>query len=167
MKIKNAPYITGTQINYYFICKRKLWLFSRNISMEHTSGLVEIGSIIHENSYARKRKEIELDGIKIDFFEKNKGIINEIKKSKAVEEAHIWQLKYYLYHFDKLGIKVKGQLDYPLIRRRKLVILTNQDIKEIEEILRDIDNIIAYKTSPEKIESKICKKCSYYELCYV
>ncbi|MBW1650087.1 MAG: CRISPR-associated protein Cas4 [Deltaproteobacteria bacterium] len=119
MKIKNAPYITGTQINYYFVCKRKLWLFSHNISMGHTSGLVEIGSIIHKNTYIRK--EMELDGIKIDFFEKNRGIINEVKKSKAVEQAHIWQLKYYLYHFNKLGIKVKGQIDYSLIRRREQI----------------------------------------------
>jgi len=135
--------------------------------MEHTSGLVEIGSVIHENTYTRKRKEIELDGIKIDFFEKKSGIINEIKKSKAVEEAHIWQLKYYLYHFNKLGINVKGQIDYPLIRRRELITLNQDDHNKIEEILNNIDQIIAYETPPEKIKSKICKKCSYYELCYI
>ena len=27
--------INGTQINYYFICKTKLWLFSHNIQLEH------------------------------------------------------------------------------------------------------------------------------------
>ena len=26
--------INGTQINYYFICKTKLWLFSHNIQLE-------------------------------------------------------------------------------------------------------------------------------------
>ncbi len=81
--------ITGTQIAYYVVCQRKLWLFSKNISMEHTSELVEIGKIIHENSYARKRKEIMFDGIKIDMIEAKRGIIHEVKKSKSLEESHI------------------------------------------------------------------------------
>jgi len=167
MKTKNAPYITGTQINYYFVCKRKLWLFSHHIGMEYTSEMVEMGSVLHKHSYARKRKEVEFDGIKVDFFDKNKGIINEVKKSKAIEEAHIWQLKYYIYHFKNLGMKVKGQIDYPLIRRRELVNLDKKDIEKIEALLKDIEKIIADKIPPEKINAKICKKCSYYELCYI
>ena len=31
---------TGTQVNYYFICKRKLWYFSNNIEMESESNNV-------------------------------------------------------------------------------------------------------------------------------
>ncbi len=167
MKTTTAPYITGTQINYYFVCKRKLWLFSHHIGMEYTSELVEMGSVLHEHSYMRKRKEIALDGIKIDFFEKNKGIINEVKKSKSIEKAHIWQLKYYIYHFQKLGMKVKGQIDYPLIRRRELVSLDKEDNEKIEAILENIEKITTEKKPPEKTGDKICKKCSYYELCYI
>jgi len=61
------PTLTGTQVNYYLICQRKLWLFSHNINMEHTSEAVEIGSLVHEHSYERKNKELVFDGIKIDF----------------------------------------------------------------------------------------------------
>jgi CRISPR-associated exonuclease Cas4 len=31
---------TGTHINYYHICHRKLWLFANNVQMEHNSDLV-------------------------------------------------------------------------------------------------------------------------------
>ncbi|MEM3489504.1 MAG: Dna2/Cas4 domain-containing protein, partial [Nitrososphaerota archaeon] len=31
---------TGTQVNYYFVCKRKLWFFSHNIELESDSDLV-------------------------------------------------------------------------------------------------------------------------------
>ncbi len=85
--------------------------------MEQTSDLVEIGSILHETSYKRKRREIQLEGIKIDFFEKNRGIIHEVKKSKTIENAHIWQLKYYLYYFKQLGINVTGEINYPILRK--------------------------------------------------
>ncbi|OQX22202.1 MAG: CRISPR-associated protein Cas4, partial [Candidatus Altiarchaeales archaeon A3] len=27
-------YFTGTQINYFIVCPRKLWLFTKNIEME-------------------------------------------------------------------------------------------------------------------------------------
>jgi CRISPR-associated exonuclease Cas4 len=49
---------TGTQINYCFVCKRKLWLFSHALSMEQTSDAVSLGKLIHETSYARQKTGI-------------------------------------------------------------------------------------------------------------
>ncbi len=83
----NPARITGTKINYYFICQRKLWLFSRDISMEQTSGAVAIGKLIHEQSYERANKELMIDEtIKIDFVGKDK-VIHEVKKAKSMECA--------------------------------------------------------------------------------
>ena len=137
----NSPTITGTQVNYYLICRRKLWLFSHNINMEHTSEAVEIGSLVHEQSYARRNKEIVFDGIKIDFFDKNHGVIHEVKKSKKMEEAHFWQLKYYISHFKKLGLAVSGKIDYPLIRKTQAVEWTEDDELKLSAMLADILNI--------------------------
>ena len=158
------PTITGTQVNYYLICRRKLWLFSHNINMEHTSEAVEIGALVHEHSYERKNKELVFDGIKIDFFDKNHGVIHEVKKSKKMEEAHFWQLKFYIYHF-KLGLHVTGKIDYPLIRRTQTVELQLKTKRE--RMLDDIVKISEQELPPQIIKAKICKSCSYYELCYV
>ncbi len=162
----NELYIRGIEVAYYFICKRKLWLFSNDITTEHNSELVDLGKILHENAYSRKRKEIEFEGIKIDFFEKNKGVIYEIKKSRALEEAHFWQIKYYLYRLKQLGIYCKGMINYPLIREKVEITLTEDDEIAFSGILREIENIKMLEKPPNAIESKICKKCSYYELCY-
>ncbi len=70
--------ITGTHFNYYYVCHRKLWLFANGINMEHTSELVAEGKLIHENSYpfrSEKYTEIELDGIKIDYYDARNRII--------------------------------------------------------------------------------------------
>ena len=91
---------TGTHFNYYLICHRKLWLFSNGINMESTSDLVYEGKLLHETSYPRraeKYQEIELDGIKIDYYDPRNKVVHEIKKSDKHEEAHEWQVKYYLY----------------------------------------------------------------------
>jgi len=39
---KHNMNLTATHINYYMVCKRKLWLFSNGINMEHTSDAIAI-----------------------------------------------------------------------------------------------------------------------------
>ena len=71
--------------------------------MEQNSELVEIGKIIDETSYENKKKHILIDNtINIDFI-KNGAILNEVKKTKSIEEASIWQVKYYMYYLEQKG----------------------------------------------------------------
>jgi CRISPR-associated exonuclease Cas4 len=139
--------------------------------MEHNSELVDEGRLIHETSYpkrAEKYQEIALEGIKIDFFDPATNTIHEIKKGKSKEAAHEWQLKYYIYVLEKNGvIKPKGILEYPKLRQRKDIFLEPGDYEEIENIIAVIKRIIQQENIPEKINTKQCKKCSYYDFCYV
>lgn len=163
--------MTGTHFNYYQVCHRKLWLFANGINMEHTSDLVYEGKLIHEVSYpqrAERYEELEIDGIKLDFYDARNKVIHEIKKSDKIEVAHEWQLKYYLYVLERNGIDgVTGILEYPTLRQTDKVILTDADRERIKEIEKDIESIVAGENCPPVINSKICKQCSYYEFCYV
>lgn len=162
--------ITGTHFNYYQICKRKLWLFANSINFEHTSDLVYEGRLIHEDSYPQrssKYEEIEMDGIKVDFYDSKNKIIHEIKKSNKVELAHEWQLKYYIYVFEKNGIiGVSGVLEYPTLRKTKEVFLSELDIAAIEDMKSEINQVISSDECPPSQRKGICKNCSYYEFCY-
>ena len=162
--------VTGTHINYFHVCKRKLWLFANGIRMEHTSELVEEGKFIHETSYSRraeKYQEVEIDGIKIDFYDPKNYVVHEIKKSNRVEEAHRWQLKYYLYVLVHNGVKgVSGILEYPKLRRREEIILTNADIEYLEKIKSQIQQITQSDVGPPRVAKKICQNCSYYDFCW-
>ena len=138
--------ITGTHFNYYQVCKRKLWLFASGIHFEHTSDLVLEGKLIHEDSYPQRSEryeEIELDGIKVDYYDAKSKMIHEIKKSNKVEKAHEWQVKYYLYVFEQNGIEgVTGLLEYPVLRKTQPVILSDFDREKIEELKENIEKII-------------------------
>lgn len=162
--------VTDTHFNYYQVCKRKLWLFANGINLEHTSDLVFEGKLIHEDSYPQrsaKYEEIELDGIKVDFYDAKNKVIHEIKKSNKVEIAHEWQLKYYLYVFEQNGIAdVTGILEYPTLRRTQEVFLSELDRSEIEDMKTDIVRIISDNACPPLQKKGICKNCSYYEFCY-
>lgn len=160
--------ITGIMVYYYIICKRKLWYFTNNINMEQNSELVEIGKILDETSYTREDKSILIDNtINIDFI-KGECILHEIKKTKAIEEAGIWQVKYYMYYLQKRGVKnITAKIDFPLLKETKEIFLEDSDIKELDKIVKNIENIVTKDKPPEIIEDKICKKCSYYDLCYI
>lgn len=162
--------ITGTHFNYYQICKRKLWLFANSINFEHTSDQVYEGRLIHEDSYPQrssKYEEIEMDGIKVDFYDSKNKIIHEIKKSNKVELAHEWQLKYYIYVFEKNGITdVSGVLEYPTLRKTKEVFLSELDMAAIEDMKSGINQVISSDECPPLQKKGICKNCSYYEFCY-
>ena len=99
--------MTGTHFNYYHVCKRKLWLFANGIQMEHTSDMVYDGKLIHEQSYPQRSEryeEMEIDGIKIDYYDPRNKVIHEIKRSDKVEKAHEWQVKYYIRVLERNGI---------------------------------------------------------------
>ena len=161
--------ITGTHFNYYFVCKRKLWLFAHGINMEHVSELVAEGKFIHEDSYPQRSlryEEVGLDGIKVDFYDARKKIIHEIKKSDSIEPAHVWQLKFYLYVFEKNGIEASGVLEYPALRKTKPVILEDDDRSRLADMEMEICSLVDSEDCPGIEKKKYCRKCSYFDFCF-
>ncbi|EAE6263173.1 TPA: CRISPR-associated protein Cas4, partial [Listeria monocytogenes] len=132
--------ISGTHVYYYFVCKRKLWCFSKEIRMEHLDENVQLGKLLDESSYNREKGQVMIDEtVNIDFI-KDWKVLHEVKKSKAIEEAGIWQLKYYMYFLKQKGIIIeKGVVDYPKLRQRETIFLTTEDERKIEKILVDIE----------------------------
>ena len=153
---------------YYFVCKRKLWLFYNDISMEDENELVQIGKFIDSSSYASERKHIMInEEINIDFAEYS-GVIHEIKKSRKIEEASVWQLKYYLYYLKQYGVEnIKAKLDYPLMKQTVDISLEEDDEEKIRKILDDIKEIVQAENMPDQLDSNICKKCAYFDLCMI
>lgn len=160
--------ITGIMIYYYFVCTRKLWYFCNEINMEQNSELVSIGKIIDETSYKRERKSILIDDtINVDFIEKG-AILHEIKKTKSIEEAGIWQIKYYMYYLENKGVEnIEAEIDYPLLRETKKIYLEDEDRNILENVIKNIEEIISKEKPPKLQEDKKCKKCAYFDLCYV
>jgi CRISPR-associated protein Cas4 len=160
--------ITGLMVYYYEVCKRKLWYFTNDIQLEENNSNVILGKLLEENTYTRDEKKINIDGvINIDFI-RSKKILHEIKKSNSIEPASILQVQYYLYYLEKKGlIGLKGVLDYPLLRQTVEVNLSDSDRENLKNIIIGIKEILG-KESPPILEKKnICKKCAYFDLCFV
>ena len=127
-----------------------------------------MGKLIHETSYEREKKEIEMDSIKIDFFNLKDGVLHEVKKSDSFEEAHRWQTLYYMYQLKKRGVVcTKGEIDYPKQKKCVDVYLTPDLEVELDKIVGEITEIVYCKCPPKiNVKFSLCKSCSYFELCY-
>ena len=160
--------ITGLMVYYYEVCKRKLWYFVNEIQLEENNSNVILGKLLEENTYTRDEKKINIDGvINIDFI-RSKKVLHEIKKSNSIEPASLLQVQYYLYYLEKKGlIGLKGILDYPLLKQTVEVNLTDKDRENLDNIIIGIKEILRKESPPALEKNGICKKCAYFDLCFV
>lgn len=162
--------VNGTLINYYFHCKRQCYLHGNRLNLEDNSEQVKIGKAIHEERAENsKNSEIAIDNIRLDKLTKE--YLTEIKKSDADTEAAKWQLLYYLSVLKSKEIVRKGKLEFVEKNKKdkKIVILelTEELEQELERYIKEIEKLLEELEPPECIHKATCKKCAYYEYCYV
>lgn len=162
--------VNGTLINYYFHCKRQCYFHGNRLNLEDNSEIVKIGKAIHEERQEKSdNTEIAIDNIKLDKLTSE--YLVEVKKSDADVEASKWQLFYYLKILKEKGIERKGKLEFVEKNKTKNKILylelTEGILKELEVHIKNIENLLLEENIPEVINEPKCKKCAYYEYCYI
>ena len=95
-------------------------------------------------------------------------VLHEVKKSRKIEEASVWQVKYYIYYLKKKGMEgITAKIDYPLLKKNLFVELSNEDEKTMEKVLDEIKKLIKTEYPPVLEKKTICKNCAYFDLCYI
>ena len=160
--------ITGTLVNYYFHCKTQVWLHANRINLEDNSEDVRIGKVLHKIS-ERKVDEVSIENIKVDKITKD--YIIEVKKSDSDLEAAKWQLLFYLYKLKQKGIVKKGWLEvFEKNRQNKKrfeVILDKEKEERLLIVLEKLNELVQLPRPPQPKFDKKCRKCAYYEYCFL
>jgi len=162
--------INGTLINYYFHCKCQCYLHGNRLNFEDNSEDVKIGRALHdEKAQGKENFEIAIENIRLDKLTKE--YLTETKKSDADIKASTWQLLYYLSVLKKKGIERKGKLEFIEKNHGKskviYVELTKENEKQLEVYQMNIEDLIKQNLIPPCINKPTCKKCAYYEYCFV
>ena len=161
--------VNGTLINYYFHCKRQCWLHGNRVNLEDNSEEVKIGKAIHEvKQEQNKETEISIENIKIDKLSGE--YLTEIKKSDADINAATWQVLLYLKILKQKGINKKGRLEFIEKNKGKNTIYVELDENkqlELEKVVKEIEALIEQPTVPVVDKMAKCKKCAYYEYCFI
>ena len=161
--------VNGTLVNYYFHCKRQCYLHGNRLNLEDNSEQVKIGRALHEEKTQNENTEIALENIRLDRL--TDAYLTEIKKSDADATAAKWQLLFYLKVLKDKGIFRKGKLEF--LEKGKgdkkivLVDLTEEAESDLQQYLLEIEALLEQAEVPEVIKKPHCKRCAYYEYCYI
>lgn len=178
--------VGGMLVGYYVLCPRKAWLSMNGLWMEQESTAVALGRHIDSTSYERERKEIMLtaeapDGTplvgKVDWARLDAGVLHETKKSSSADEAHRWQLRFYLWLLALNGVTgpggdpFRGEINYPRQRDTEEVVLNGglggPDAERLREIVFGLRELSERSVPPERKEERsFCRTCAFEELCY-
>lgn len=162
--------VNGTLVNYYIHCKRQCYLHGNRINMENNSEDVKIGKAIHKiKEEHSKNTEVAIENIKIDKITKE--YLVEVKKSDADIEAVRWQVLFYLKVLKDKGINKKGKIEVVEKKKgtNKIIYeeLTDEKEEQLKNIISDIEKLIESENPPKVEFDNKCKKCAYYEYCYI
>ena len=153
--------LTATHLNYYFTCKRKLWLFAHQLTCERESELVKIGQVYHQDI---KEEPVEIDNIKIDKFKDGK--VFELKKKNSAPEAAKFQVLFYLLKLREKGVNTSGIIKYKENNCLEPVELTPENEVALIESMQKVATICELPQPPNIKKNKYCRKCSYFDLCF-
>ena len=100
--------VTGKEIEYLYVCGRKLWFFHHGIRLEMENQNVQLGIFLGENTFKRHKKEVILGDIGVvDWIELRHGVIHEVKKGKCPKGAEKAQVRYYMWWMRKRGVDIQ------------------------------------------------------------
>jgi CRISPR-associated exonuclease Cas4 len=161
-------HVNGTLIWYYCICPREAWLMARQITPDEDDPNIVIGRFLHEQRYAREKKEILLDAGKMDVVKlTDEGVVvREVKKSSRYLESSRMQLLYYLKLMREHGIEARGELLFPEERKKEEVFLTAENLQKLEQTEAAILRLVNQPAPPLPKKISFCRQCAYREYCW-
>ena len=158
--------LSGLHIQYYIVCKRKLWLYAKNINLAPDYDKVIEGAVLHERADRRiRQRDLKIDDqLQIDAMDRQ--YVREVKNSSKMHEADRWQLLFYLYELKKRGVEKKGLLQYTKERKTEEIELTSDKIAKIDKMIPEIEQIIGHPKPPKFIKKRYCRSCAYHDFCF-
>ncbi|MDR1976568.1 MAG: CRISPR-associated protein Cas4, partial [Campylobacteraceae bacterium] len=94
----------------------------------------------------------------------------ELKKSDSDPEAAKWQLMLELFTLSQRGIERKGRLEYIEKSRQtksEVVLLDSANEAKLLKTFEEIDSLVAQEVPPKPVFVSKCKRCAYYEYCFI
>jgi CRISPR-associated exonuclease Cas4 len=145
-------------------------MHANRLNLEDNSEDVRIGKVLHEiNEEKSQHTEIKIDNVRLDKLTAD--YLVEVKKSDSDPEAVKWQVLLYLYLLRQKGIEKKGKIEYIEANRQnrktQIVELDEANEKALLEVVEEIEHLIALPSAPSPVFENKCKKCAYYEYCFI
>lgn len=159
--------ISGTEVNYYLLCKRRCWLVRHRIMITESNPDIVKGRVLSR----RKRSghaEVHIGRNKLDIVRNTDGEleVHEYKKAKDTFDSSRMQLLHYLQCLEEFGATATGVLHALGSKTVEKIHLDQTKRDTLREIYREILRLDSEKI-PQLKERPICHTgCSFEEYCW-
>ena len=159
--------INGSLVNAYIVCKRQAWLFAHQVHGDKENECLLMGKALAQAQENKNLHEYPFGNLVFDKLSKEHGhyVVTEYKKSLKNVSAGEMQLLFYIYCLKKgLNLKeVKGRL----VSGKKIIPVddSEENFKKIEQIIKEIVELVSQEKPPKFVPLRYCKTCSYQDYC--
>ena len=152
--------ITGTLIKNFLHCPRQAYLYYYGLNFK--SDLTKIGELMHKE---QNSKEYIFEKIKVDDIQGDQLI--EYKKTSSNLEGTKFQVLYYLDFFESKGLHLTGLVKDLTYKQEHFIKLDDETRLQLKSVLDSLQKMLK-GILPEKLKlKKNCKKCSFFDYCWV
>ncbi|WP_126450508.1 Dna2/Cas4 domain-containing protein [Sulfodiicoccus acidiphilus] len=123
---------------------------------------LEFGREIHR--IHSEEVPLSLEGMKLDRFREDSGVVVEIKSTSRHLESARAQVAYYLYRLREVGVRAGGEIWVPEEGLKEKVEGFSEE--EVGKDLERIKHIVEMERPPPRKWIRYCGKCAYRGLCW-
>ncbi len=162
--------IKGTDINYYFICRRRAWMSIHSFYVIDKNSFVLHGSFLSSKKRNTGYNSVRIGQNEIDNLELGEDgdyIVHEYKRGYKALDGDIFQILHYMNLLEISGYKVGDGLLHLLGSKKIVKVQENKDLLDrLKSAYSDIE-ILKYEKMPEPVRNYFCKHgCSYTYFCW-
>jgi CRISPR-associated exonuclease Cas4 len=162
--------IKGTDVNYYFICRRRAWMSIHSFYVIDKNEFVEHGSFLNNRNRKYGYHGIRIGQNEIDNLEIDKDgnyIVHEFKRGHKALDGDIFQILHYIELLENQGFIVKYGVLHLLGSNKIRIIEKTQDLLSRLENAYENINILRNDKMPAPVKNYYCSHgCSYAFFCW-
>lgn len=162
--------IKGTDVNYYFICRRRAWMSVHNFYVLDKNQFVLHGSYISKKKRRYGFREVKIGRNKIDnleMFQDGDYIVHEFKRGRKALPGDIFQTLHYMNILEQKGYRVRYGIIHLLgTKMVKRVDIDEENIETLYKVYEEVTKMRDQKM-PEPVKNYFCTRgCSYTNFCW-
>ncbi|WP_155951122.1 Dna2/Cas4 domain-containing protein [Ferroplasma acidiphilum] len=162
--------IKGTDINYYFICRRRAWMSLKNFYIIDKNQFVAHGDYLSKKKRRYGFTNIKLGRNVLDNLEitpNDNYIVHEFKRGKKVLPGDIFQVLHYMNILRTKGYTVEnGEIHTLGSKDIKIIKLDEDAINELNTVYTELEKL-RNEIIPDPIRNYYCNHgCSYSSFCW-
>lgn len=165
----DQPSVGGALVAASAICPREVWLIAHAMQPDEDNPHLVYGRFLHQRAYARQRRDVQLGGNRLDLLQGPRDgelVVLEVKKTDRAADSARLQLAHYLLTLEEAGVRARGELRFPDLKRAEEVTLDDELRSTVRRARAQVLRIATEAVPPPPRRVRWCAHCAYAEFCW-